>query len=381
MKPFPTDARAKLERLAQAAQYDLACACGPAQKRTRGPDDRWIYPAALPDGGTMPILKVLQSSGCEKNCAYCVERAGGTGPRIDFSPDELASLFADMAQSRQVGGLFLSSAIKKTAVTTMDRMLATVELVRFKYRFFGFIHLKIIPGAEESQILRAMELANRVSVNLESPGNECLKKIAPAKDFDRHLQGAMKFVSEHLGQEGLRCKSQTTQFVVGASDENDGQIIDTLWHGYRKINLARGYFSAFQPAPGTPLEEKPPVPTMREHRLYQTDFLFRKYEFALDDIVLDSTSNLSLDKDPKTLYAEHHPELFPMEINDATRKLLLRVPGIGPKGADNILRLRRQSRLGDLDALKVAAPRWRIAAPYLLFNGRFRAGPVQLSLF
>ena len=147
------------------------------------------------------------------------------------------------------------------------------------------------------------------------------------------------------------------------------------------MNLARGYFSAFQPVPGTPLEEKPPVPTMREHRLYQTDFLFRKYDFTLDDIILDGTSNLSYDKDPKTLFAQHHPELFPMEINDATRKLLLRVPGIGPKGADNILRLRRQSRLGDLDALKAAAPRWRIAAPYLLFDGRLRARPLQLSLF
>ncbi len=381
MKSSPTGAQNKLERLAQAAQYDLACACGPTQKRTRGPGDRWIYPAALPDGGTMPILKVLQSSGCEKNCAYCVERAGGIGPRTDFSQDELASLFTDMARSGQVGGLFLSSAIKKSAVATMDRMLATIELVRFKYRFFGFIHLKIIPGAEESQILRAMELANRVSVNLETPGNSSLKKIAPAKDFDRHLLGAMKFIGEHLGQEGLRCKSQTTQFVVGASDENDGQIIDTLWRGYGEMNLARGYFSAFQPALGTPLEEKPPVPTMREHRLYQTDFLFRKYDFTLDDIILDGASNLSYDKDPKTLFAEHHPEIFPMEINDATRRLLLRVPGIGPKAADNILRLRRQSRLGDLDALKAAAPRWRIAAPYLLFDGRLRARPVQLSLF
>jgi predicted DNA-binding helix-hairpin-helix protein len=372
----------KLEILAQAARYDLACACGPTQGRVKGLDDRWIYPAALPNGRTVPLLKVLQSSGCERNCAYCAERAGGVGQNASFTPDELANLFSDLARSNVAGGLFLSSAIKGSARTTMDKMLATCELVRFKHRFFGFIHLKIIPGAEEAQILRAMELANRVSVNLEAPTRDSLKKIAPAKSFERQLIDTMKFVGNNLGREGMRCRSQTTQFVVGASDESDSQIADTLWKSYRHMNLARGYFSAFQPVRGTPLEEREATSTMREHRLYQVDFLFRKYEFAFEDLIFDGTSNLSLNTDPKTLFAERHPDLFPIEINDAPRKLLLRVPGIGPLAADKIQRERTKGRIRDIDTIKKISRQWRTAAPYLLFDGRLRSREaLQLRLF
>ncbi len=370
-----------MDRLAQAAQYDLACACGPGQSRARSVDDRWIYPAALPDGGTIPLLKVLQASGCERNCAYCAERAGGPGRAACFTPDELAGSFAELVRARRVGGLFLSSAIQGSAVRTMDRMLATTELIRFKHRFFGFIHLKIIPGAENAQIFRAMQLASRVSVNLEAPGKKSLKRIAPAKRFDRQLHGAMEFIGEQLDGAGLRCKSQTTQFVVGASDESDRQIMGTLWHAYKKMRLARGYFSAFQPVDGTPLEDKPPAPTMREHRLYQADFLLRKYGFEFDDLIFSDAADLSLDTDPKTLWAASHPEWFPLEVNDAPLKQLLRVPGIGPRSAENILRLRGKSRLRDLDALKAASRQWRTAAPYLLFDGRRRTKPVQLRLF
>ncbi|MCP4603916.1 MAG: putative DNA modification/repair radical SAM protein [Proteobacteria bacterium] len=375
------EARGKLEKLAKAAQYDLACACGAGQNRTHGLDGRWIYPAALPNGGTMPMLKVLQTSGCERNCAYCAERSGGLGQSMSFTPDELAGLFSDMVRTRMVGGLFLSSAIKDSAIATMDKMLATAELVRFKHRFFGFVHLKIIPGAENSQIIRAMELANRVSINLETPDKDNLKKIAPGKNFFGHLQNTINFVGEHLGQDSLRCRSQTTQFVVGASSETDEQILSTLWQSYRQMNLARGYFSAFQPVQGTPLEGRSPTPTMREHRLYQADFLIRKYQFSFDDIIFDSTSNLSLITDPKTLWVGRHPELFPMEINEAPKKLLLRVPGIGPQSAEKIMRVRKNNRIQDLDALKIAASRWKIAAPYLLFDGRLRTKSSQLKLF
>jgi predicted DNA-binding helix-hairpin-helix protein len=363
----------KLEVLARAAQYDLACACGGQQARTHGPEGRWVYPVALPDGGTLPVLKVLQSAGCERNCMYCAERSGGRHRAAGFTPDELARTFMGMVRAGVVNGLFLSSAIRGTPVATMDRMLGTLERLRFRHGFFGFVHIKVIPGAEESQILRAMQLANRVSVNLEAPTEGHLASIAPGKQYRHQLGDAMRFIAKHLGRRDLRCRSHTTQYVVGAADEQDREILRSLWNSYRRLRLGRGYFSAFQPILGTPLGHRPPTPAMREHRLYQADFLFRKYRFSFDDIIFDDAENLSLTTDPKTLWATRHPEFFPIEINRAAETALLRVPGIGPTAAAHIIAARRESRLTDLDGLKAVTRRWRIAAPYLLFDGRRRS--------
>jgi predicted DNA-binding helix-hairpin-helix protein len=371
----------KLALLARAAQYDLACACGGAQTRSLGSDGKWIYPVALPNGGTLPVLKVLQSSGCERNCRYCAERSGGRHGRAGFTPDELAETFMEMAGAGLVKGLFLSSAIQGTPVATMDRMIATMERIRLKYRFGGFVHAKVIPGAEEAQIVRAMQLADRVSVNLEAPTAARLSDIAPGKQYHRHLLGAMDVIAKHLGRPDLRSKSHTTQYVVGAAGEQDQEILTSLWNSYRTLRLGRGYFSAFQPVDDTPFAEQPPAPAMREHRLYQADFLFRKYGFALDELVFDTTGNLSLESDPKAIWAAQHPERFPLEINQASRAMLLRVPGIGPTAVSRILSLRQESKIRDLDGLKAATPRWRAAAPYLLFDGKHRlTGGRQLTL-
>jgi predicted DNA-binding helix-hairpin-helix protein len=269
-------------------------------------------------------------------------------------------------------GLFLSSAIKGTAVATMDRMLGTLERLRCKHGFNGFIHTKIIPGADDEQIIRAMQLSDRVSVNLEAPGRERLAVIAPDKARGTEPSAVMKLIAGQIGRKDLRCKSHTTQYVVGAAAEKDREILQSLWSGYRELRLGRGYFSAFQPVLGTPLEGVLPTPAAREHRLYQTDFLFRRYGFTLDDIVFDSDENLSLAEDPKTLWALGHPEFFPLEVNSAEEAALLRVPGIGPKAARLIVTFRRECSINDIDQLKKATVRWRIAAPYLLFNGRRR---------
>ncbi len=367
------DGREKLDLLARAAQYDLACACGGSQTRSLGEDGKWIYPVALPDGGTLPVLKVLQSAGCERNCMYCAERAGGNRERACFTPDELSRTFMEMVRADLVNGLFLSSAIRGTPVATMDRMLGTLERIRFRHGFRGFVHVKIIPGAEEAQIVRAMQLAERVSVNLEAPTAERLSVIAPGKAFHEQLQSAMGIIVKHLGRRDLRCKSHTTQYVVGAAGEQDREILSSLWDGYRTLRLGRGYFSAFQPIRATPLAHRPPTPALREHRLYQADFLFRKYSFSFNDIIFDAAENLSLHTDPKTLWAEQHPEYFPLEINRAATGELLRVPGIGPAAAKRILSFRSESKLKDLDVLKRVTRRWKTAAPYLLFDGRRRA--------
>jgi predicted DNA-binding helix-hairpin-helix protein len=362
----------KLTILARAAQYDLSCACGGQQGRTLSRDGRWIYPIALPNGGTLPVLKVLQSTGCERNCFYCNERAGG---RIQdgFTPDELAKTFMEMVQGDLVRGLFLSSAIKDSPVATMDRMLGTLERLRLRYGFNGFVHAKIIPGAEEAQIVRAMQLSDRVSINLEAPTARHLGAIAPNKGFHDQLEHVMVFIARHIGQRALRCRSHSTQYVVGAADEADRDILTSLFHAYRRLRLGRGYFSAFQPIEDTPLEHKPPTPAMREHRLYQADFLFRQYDFSLSDIFFENDDNLSLFDDPKAVWVARHPERYPIEINQAARRALLRVPGIGPKAATRILSIRRHGKITDIDGLKTATPRWRIAAPYLLFDGKRRA--------
>ena len=369
--------RAKLDVLAEAAQYDLSCACGGEQGRTLGGDGKWIYPAVLPNGGTLPVLKVLQASGCERNCFYCRERLGGTA-EARFSPDELSTVFMEMVRAGAVKGLFLSSAIRNTPSATMDRMLGSLERIRIKRRFYGFIHTKIIPGAEEAQILRAMQLSDRVSVNLEAPTPKHLARIAPGKEFSKQLQRALSFIAKNVGRRDLRCKSHSTQYVVGAAGEGDLEILRSLENAYKDLHLGRGYFSAFQPIPNTPLDHRAPTAAIREHRLYQSDFLFRKYDFTLDDLVFDTSENLSLQTDPKTLWAEHHPEQFPLEINRAERRMLLRVPGIGPVAADRIVSMRCAEKL-DLEGLKAATPRWRTAAPYLLFDGRRRASE-QLAL-
>ncbi|MCL7455437.1 MAG: radical SAM protein, partial [Anaerolineae bacterium] len=268
------DVRHKIAALGESAQYDLCNACGAA---TRERDDlgRWIYPAALPDGKRVRVLKVLLTNVCEKNCYYCGVRASRDVPRASFGPEELAAAFDRMQRADLVDGLFLSSAVCSGAGRTMDRMLACVELVRSRYEFSGYVHLKLLPGASEAHIERAVQLAHRVSVNLEAPNAERLAAIAPAKSFFQELAEPMRVAKRLIDASGGRLApaGQTTQFVVGAAGEPDSEILGTTARLYQELDLRRAYFSAFQPVPGTPLDGLSPTPAWREHRLYQADWL------------------------------------------------------------------------------------------------------------
>jgi predicted DNA-binding helix-hairpin-helix protein len=372
----------KLALLGGAAAFDLSCACGPSEPRTRGVDGRWIYPAALPSGQRVPMLKVLQQAGCERNCAYCAERCGGEGrDALSFSPDDLARIVVDLFAERRIFGLFLSSAIRKGAVATMDQMLATAEILRHRMRYRGYLHLKIVPGCRADQVERAMELATRVSVNLEAPTAARLAEIAPTKLLTEHILAPMRQVADAVAQGRFRHSGQTTQLVVGAGEETDLEIARAASWLYRKLHLARVYYSAFQPIPGTPLADRPPTAFLREHRLYQVDFLLRRYGFAIEEIIFDPQGRLPAEADPKTLWARAHPERFPLEVNTARIEDLVRVPGIGPTSARRLLALRRSGRLRDLEALRACGTSWRVAAPYLLLDGRSPRAPVQLPLF
>lgn len=378
---FEPDARDKVEVLGRAAQYDVCGeACGTEAARVRGNLDRWIYPAVMPDGKRVALLKVLMTNVCERNCAYCANRIGRDAPRTTFSPDELARLFDQMVQRKLVQGLFLSSGIAGGASRTMDRMLATVELVRKRYAFAGYVHLKLLPGSTRGQVERAGQLAQRVSVNLEAPNMERLSRIAPNKGRDELLE-PMRWASEFIRQGAGRWapSGQTTQFVVGAADESDHEILTTTRYLYDKLDLHRAYYSAFQPVRDTPLEGKPHTPTWREHRLYQCDFLFRLYGYDLEELVFGPDGNLPRDADPKTMWAQAHPEYYPVEVNRADREALLRVPGIGPRSATRILSARRQAGLATLrDLRKLGAVATR-AAPYVLLGGK--RPPYQLPLY
>jgi putative DNA modification/repair radical SAM protein len=375
------DTYEKVEMLGRAAQYDVCGeACG--TKASRMPDDlgRWIYPAVMPDGRRVKLLKILQSNVCANDCYYCANRAGRDYPRVSFSSDELAQAFDQMQHQGLVEGLFLSSAICGRPTQAMDRMLATVELVRRKYHFPGYVHLKILPGVTQAHVEQAARLASRVSVNLETPNSERLARVAPGKSLRELVEPLRSVHRLRLESEGrLVPAGQTTQFVVGAADEADRELLQTVARLYQEVDLHRAYFSAFQPVANTPLAEHPPTPLWREHRLYQSDFLLRQYGFALGEFIFDEEHNLPRQADPKRMWATAHPELFPIEVNHASREQLLRVPGIGPRSAGRILRWRRKGRLRTLTDLKKAGAVIKWAAPFVLLNGR--RAPYQLSLW
>jgi putative DNA modification/repair radical SAM protein len=372
----------KVEILGRSAQYDLCGeACGTDAARKKDDLGRWIYPAVLPDGKRVSILKILQSNACQKDCYYCANRASRAFRRISFAPEELARAFDQMHRKGLVKGLFLSSGICGEARRAMDQMIATVELVRKKYAFPGYVHLKILPGASFAHVEQAVQLATRVSVNLEAPNAGRLVRIAPRKDFIANLLQPMRWAKGLIEASGGRLVSagQTTQFVVGAAGESDREILMTTARLYKEMRLARAYFSAFQPVIDTPLEGHSPTPPLREHRLYQSDWLLRQYGFAFQDLIFDEAGNLPHKADPKMMWAQVHPECFPVEVNRASREELLRVPGIGPRSVARILRLRRQGTLRTLADLKKIGAVASRAAPFILLDGK--KPPYQMSLW
>lgn len=374
------DSLQKLQSLAEDARFDV-CTPGPSEGWRQDDPRRWITSTALPDGRIEPRLKVLLSNACEKDCAYCANRRGRSFRRVAFRPEELAKAFYEMWQARLVTGLFLSSAVQGNSSRTMDRMICTVEILRAKYRYQGYIHLKLMPGADRGSVERAVQLADRVSVNLEAPSPERLVRLAGGKSFYEDLMTPLRWVSEIRRSEGrhLLARGHTTQLVVGACDESDREILKTAYGLYRELGLTRVYYSAFGPIADTPLEDHPATPPIRQHRLYQSDFLLRHYGFSLEDLVFDEKGDLPMETDPKTASALRQPERFPVEINTAPREDLLRVPGIGPRTASRILELRRQGTFrspSDLQRVGASASR---AAPFILLDGK--RPPRQLSLF
>jgi predicted DNA-binding helix-hairpin-helix protein len=368
----------KLALLGQAAQHDLCAACGTHANRALDDIGRWIYPAVMPDGRRVNLLKVLQTNVCDQNCYYCANRSGRDIPRTSLKPEELAQSFDLLQRSGRAIGLFLSSGLCGNAGLASERMLATVELLRKRYEFKGYIHFKLLPGVEDAVIEAALKVAQRVSINLEAPNSQRLYALSGSKRFTSDLLLPLER-AHYLRQCLNSAVSMTTQFVVGGADETDREILSTSSTLYRQLHLARAYFSAFQPILGTPLENHPATAAWREHRLYQADFLLRCYGFRYEELEFDHSDCLSRAADPKTAWAVAHPERFPLEINRALESDLLRVPGIGPLSARRILTWRRQSILRDLEQIRLAGADARRAAPFILFDGHKPS--MQLALW
>ena len=377
------DAEGKLRLLGPAARFEPAeevVASRPSAAREQAHDlSECIHQAAVPGGKRIPLLKTLLTSACERDCRYCAFRKGRDFRRATFAPDELARLFMAMHESGMVEGIFLSSGMAGGGPNTEDRLLGTARILRKEYGFRGYLHLKIMPGAERDQVASAMKLADRVSVNLEAPNKRRLSSLAPHKAFDNELLQRLRWIEEIRREKPGRWPSSTTQFVVGAGDEKDVELLTTSEYLFRKAGLARTYFMAFNPVEGTPLEDHPPAPPEREHRLYQASFLLRDYGFNAEELPFDRHGNLPLQVDPKLAWARRSLRERPIEVNAASRGELLRVPGIGPKGAERIIRARRQGKLRDLSDLSTCGVVAKRSAPFVLLDGR--RPPRQLSLW
>lgn len=366
----------KLRILSADAQYDLACACGSVkdEHRRRGEEGNWIYPVTLPEGGRASLFKILLSNVCSNDCKYCPLRQDRDIRRCSLQAEETARVFWDYYTQGKVFGIFVSSGVIGTPDATMERINAIACLLRSRYRFRGYIHLKIIPGASFAAIEEAVRLASAVSLNIETPGADFLAQVSSKKDFLRDIIEPIKHISQLTQSPNAfrRQVHQTTQFIVGAAGESDRRIVRYMEGLYHRLRLHRVYFSAYQGGLGDPTLPGERAlsgvdPLTREHRLYQVDFLMRKYGFHDGEIPFDANGQLPLDKDPKEAWAQLHPEFFPVNINRADRQTLLRVPGLGPITVRTILKRRQEGRLCDITDIGKPGKLLRKAARYLTF--------------
>lgn len=348
-------------------------------------DSPGVIFGAAAGGRRVKLLKTLLSSACERDCFYCPFRAGRNFRRETMQPEELSRSFSNLHRAGMVEGLFLSSGIAGGGLKTQDRLIATAEELRRRQGYRGYLHLKIMPGAEKAQVERAMQLADRISINLEAPNERRLGRLAPHKDFWHELLTPLRWAEEirrsappHLGWKG-RWPSLTTQFVVGAVGENDVELLTTSEYLFRQLHLARTYYSAFNPVSDTPLQEQPAENPVRQQRLYQASFLLRDYGFGLEDLPFEQTGFLPLHIDPKKAWAEQNLSERPLEINHAEREQLLRIPGIGPKKVEALLSARCHGPIRDTGELQRLGIPLQKAAPYILIDGK--RPPLQPTLW
>ncbi len=327
-------------------------------------------------GRTFNLMRVMQTNACSLKCRYCATRCGRKLRRTIFQPEELASVFYAAHKKGYTDGLFLTSGIPGSPVSMMDKLLATLEILRKRYRFGGYIHLKILPGAEPEQIVQAARLASRISLNCEAPSDAALTEIAPEKSLSKVILPSIQKAGElwkagKLEGKKLVPSGVTTQFMVGPGGERDREILSLVSRLEGSGFLHHAHFSTFAPMSDTPLENRAPTPFSRGFRLYQAEYLLRIYKLSVNEIPLEKDGNLSLEFDPKLHRAILHPELFPVEIKTASFEQLLTVPGIGPISARRILTARREGTIFEPRDLAQLGARIRQAKEFVTIGGVF----------
>jgi len=351
----------KLEILADAAKYDVSCSSsGSKRKNTKtglgNSTGAGICHTYTEDGRCVSLLKILLTNFCIFDCAYCISRRSNDIKRAAFTVDEVVNLTMNFYRRNYIEGLFLSSGIFKNADYTMERLVRIAKKLRQEHKFNGYIHLKAIPGASDELLHEAGLYADRLSVNIEIPSEKSLKKVAPEKNYKEVLDPMAYLKTQIKGHKAERRKNrkaplfapggQSTQLVVGATPENDLNVLNLANQLYQEKALKRVYYSGYIPIPTDnrlPVLKAPPL--VRENRLYQADWLMRFYGFQVEEIVNDAFPALDLEMDPKLAYALRHPHLFPVDVNKADYEMILRIPGIGVKSAKKIVQARRFGRL------------------------------------
>jgi predicted DNA-binding helix-hairpin-helix protein len=374
------DRRQRLAILAEAATLDRdARVVAPV----RVGNQVGITGVRLPGGGHTTIMRIMQTNACSLSCGYCPTFCGGKVKRATLSPDEAATTFMEAQRKGLAQGLFLTSGVPGRPTRATDRMLATLEILRRREGFRGYVHIKLLPGAERAQVEEAARLAHRISVNLEAPSDTHVRALAKEKDLSGDLLPNLELAGRLLRERGVTAGT-TTQFVVGAAGERDREILGLVARLERRQLLHHAQFSAFQPVVGTPMEGREPTPAVRELRLYQADHLMRQYGFAFEELPFGADGDLPLDDDPKTAWALANPERFPVEIQTAPYEMVLRVPGIGPATARRLVSERQGALIRgarDLDRAGVDVLR---AGYFLTLRGHrltTHLPPRQMRLF
>lgn len=399
------DVAEKLTILADAAKYDVACtSSGVSRSSKKGELGNAMGAGCChsftPDGRCISLLKVLMTNVCVYDCAYCVNRRSNEVPRAAFTPEELADLTIGFYRRNYIEGLFLSSGVIRTPDYTTELMIRTLKLLREEHKFRGYIHAKAVPGTSPELIDELGHLADRMSVNLELPSQKSLQLLCPQKNKQRIIE-PMRQIRDNMAQDRethgrTRRKTtylpstqpkhrgrafvpagQSTQMIIGATPESDFQILNLSQALYKNLGLKRVFFSAYLPVSSDErLPQNTAVQLNREHRLYQADWLLRFYKFDVSEIIGADNPNLAMDVDPKAAWALNNLDVFPVEVNTAPLEVLLRVPGIGPRGARLIVRARRTSCLRETELRKLGIA-YKRARYFITCNGKYQGRGVE----
>ncbi len=375
------DVARKLAILADAAKYDASCASSGAKRAGNGKGighstGNGICHSYTPDGRCVSLLKILLTNVCIYDCLYCVNRISSDTPRARFTVDEVVTMTLDFYRRNYIEGLFLSSGVMQTPDYTMEQLVEVARRLRETHHFGGYIHVKAMPDASPLLLAAAGRYADRVSVNIELPTPADLHRLAPDKSQPAII-GAMSRLKDGIDEARASKRSryqppvfapagQSTQMIVGATETTDSSILATASALYTTQRLRRVYYSAYSPIPESdPFLPAKPAPLVREHRLYQADWLLRFYGFRVDELTTSEEPNLDMRVDPKTAWAVRHPEQFPVDINSAPREMLLRTPGLGQRCVDRLLRARRLHRLS-LEDLRKLRVRLGLSKPFIV---------------